>query len=361
MNKYYLNAALGCCLMLGACSQAPKNQIAGTTDLIPDGAYVVLCTTTGVKLDSAQVKNQTFSFQNFPVTSGQGVVSYLGGKQEVSVPVFLEEGNIQLQLGKVSKASGTPANDACNLFDDRYAELQKQATLIYNKWSNAPQGLLRDSLFKQYNEFSEKGHRLITKTVLANAKNPFGSFLVNRFKTRYPLEEVKEWVKAIPQEMRSEKIKQLSVIIAGRENTSVGKKFVDITMHDVDGKEAKLSEYIKQNKYTLVDIWSSWCGFCRGEMPYLAKLYKQYHSQGFGLVGVSLDSDAKDWTGCIQKMNLEWDHISDLKGWKSPVVLDYGVTGLPTSLLISQDGTIVARDLCCADLTKKLAELFSGE
>ena len=66
MKTQSMYAALGC-LLLGACSQQPENQIVGTTDVVPDGAYVVLSTAKGVRLDSAQVKNQAFTFQNFPM------------------------------------------------------------------------------------------------------------------------------------------------------------------------------------------------------------------------------------------------------------------------------------------------------
>ena len=77
-------------------------------------------------------------------------------------------------------------------------------------------------------------------------------------------------------------------------------------------------------------------------MPRVKALYEKYHSKGFEIVGVSLDNDKAAWTGAIQRMNLTWPHLSDLKGWQSEAAALYGISSIPATLLIDPQGKIVA-------------------
>ena len=96
-----------------------------------------------------------------------------------------------------------------------------------------------------------------------------------------------------------------------------GSQFKDIALQTPQGATKRLSDYCGKGNYVLVDFWASWCGPCRAEMPNVKKAYEKYHSKGFEIVGVSLDNDKAAWTGAIQRMNLTWPHLSDLKGWQS--------------------------------------------
>ena len=140
--------------------------------------------------------------------------------------------------------------------------------------------------------------------------------------------------------------------------TAVGKKFIDFTLNTPDGKPVKLSDFIAANNYTLIDFWASWCGPCRMEMPNVVAAYAKYKAKGFGIVGVSLDNDVESWKKAIKDLNITWPQMSDLKGWQCEGAALYGVRAIPATLLVSKDGTIVARDLRGEDLEAKLAELM---
>ena len=60
----------------------------------------------------------------------------------------------------------------------------------------------------------------------------------------------------------------------------------------------------------------------------------------------------------IEKHQLNWRHISDLKGWGSEAARAYGVSAIPASVLIGPDGKIIALNLGGDALDKKLAELL---
>ena len=138
----------------------------------------------------------------------------------------------------------------------------------------------------------------------------------------------------------------------------IGQKFLDLEEADTDGNTHKLSEYVGQGKWVLVDFWASWCGPCKGEMPNVVAAYKKYHDKGFDIVGLSFDREKDPWVAAITEWEMPWIHLSDLKYWNSTASDVYSVNSIPDNLLIDPEGTVVARGLRGEDLEAKLAEVI---
>nr|WP_262898808.1 TlpA disulfide reductase family protein [Dawidia soli] len=155
---------------------------------------------------------------------------------------------------------------------------------------------------------------------------------------------------------KTAKAKEITDRIANLRATQVGNGYIDFVMNDVNGKPVKLSSY--KGKYVLLEFWASWCGPCRAENPNLREQYKKYSAKGFNILGVSLDSKAEPWKKAIEKDELPWVHVSDLKGWQNQAAVQYGVRAVPANFLIGPDGKIIARDLRAETLNAKLEEIF---
>ena len=127
----------------------------------------------------------------------------------------------------------------------------------------------------------------------------------------------------------------------------------------IDDTEYKAEDYA--GKTVLIDFWATWCGPCRGEIPNVKKLYAYYHEKGFEIIGISSDRDVETLKKFIEKEEMPWKQMMRDKA----LVADgqtmgtyYGVTGIPTMILIGPDGKVVTINARGPALGKALAEIY---
>ena len=115
-----------------------------------------------------------------------------------------------------------------------------------------------------------------------------------------------------------------------------------------------------KGKIILLDFWAGWCPPCikqiKEEFPTIIEKYKD---KNFQIVSFSFDVDRKMWKDASDKLELSWPDFSNLiKMSNSPVALNYGITQIPTSFIISEEGKILKRVEYSDDLEKELDRVF---
>lgn len=104
-----------------------------------------------------------------------------------------------------------------------------------------------------------------------------------------------------------------------------------------------------RGKVVLIDFWATWCAPCMKEQPELRGLYdklkKQVGDGKFEILGVSLDRSRENWVKAIERLQIGWPQVSDLKFWRSPVAKDYRIEELPFNVVIDRQGKIIAVNL----------------
>jgi len=116
-------------------------------------------------------------------------------------------------------------------------------------------------------------------------------------------------------------------------------------------------------KVVLVDFWATWCGPCVAEIPNVLEQYEKYHAQGFEVVGISLDQDRDALEKFVADRKIPWPILfepSEGDGWQHPLATYYGISGIPTVILIGRDGNVITLNARGERLGEELDKIFSG-
>ena len=138
---------------------------------------------------------------------------------------------------------------------------------------------------------------------------------------------------------------------------------IEFESKDLDGNAVNSKDVFGKNKYTMINIWASWCGPCIKELPELEEINKEFEAEGCGIIGLLVDgtdpvglSDAKEIiadTGVTYMNVIDNDGLADL----------LQVTGVPTTIFVDENGKIVGKTIVGADpeAYKKVMEGLLGE
>lgn len=114
----------------------------------------------------------------------------------------------------------------------------------------------------------------------------------------------------------------------------------ELPFQDGDGKPLKLADW--KGKAVLLNLWATWCGPCRKEMPALDKLQKDLGSDKFEVVALSVDRNGTE----VAKKFLAEIKVEALRFYIDPTsraTSTLKAVGMPTTILIGADGLEIGR------------------
>ena len=118
-----------------------------------------------------------------------------------------------------------------------------------------------------------------------------------------------------------------------------GQPAPEFELPSLSGEIVRLSEY--RGKVVFLNIWATWCGPCREEMPSMEKLYQELKDDDFEILAVSVDEKgARAVEPFAKKFNLTFPILLDQEGKASRL---YNTTGVPETFIIDKNGVIISK------------------
>ncbi len=187
-----------------------------------------------------------------------------------------------------------------------------------------------------------------------------------------------EYIETVSNEVKSPKIKEFLLFQVASNTISYAKdlqKFYDLFMANSSSEDhkkvitEKYNKLIKlskgqpspkfvdyenykggtmslddlKGKYVYVDVWATWCGPCKREIPFLKTIEKEYHNKNIVFISMSIDKkkDYEKWKKMVKDESLSGVQLFAPNDWNSDFVTNYGITGIPRFILIDTEGNIV--------------------
>jgi len=349
--------------------------IIGKTKGFKDGTKLYLKKTESGSLkdnlDSATVINNSFTFKGRVSEPSQytlhtGYTGWFGRPPETFYRLNLWISNSTIyftdEVGnlKFPKISGSQLqndnNDMIQTINPLYSKLDSIGRIIDEL---TPSDSVRNRTLRTlWRKLDAERFNSEINFIKTHPKSIISIYILNIYKSTLGKQASKDlYVQIDPQIRNSPDGKSIKGYIGFPDLVSIGDKYVDIELPNLNGKPIKLSSL--KNKYILLEFWAGWCGPCRLENPRLLSLYNKYKQKGFEIYGVSLDDKREGWQNAVKEDKINWITVSDLKGsiYSEPASI-YNVQGIPCNYLINKKGIIIAQNIMGENLEKKLNEIF---
>lgn len=292
-------------------------------------------------IDSTIIQGNAFTFSGQTDTIQLCQVSPSHRSQALTFCI-LENADIQLDMTEKVQHTGTPLNEMLAKAVSEYDRLNKQISEHQQKMmENNPELTIKEWKEVYINEMQPTVDEHIAALFTNNENTPIGELLTNFFLSGVSLDKQLQLIESLSPELQNLKqISQRKIKLEGIRNTSIGQPYTDIKGVDIAGNPIALSDFIGKGNYVLMDVWASWCGPCKQEIPNLAHLHKLYKDKGLTVVGVFVWDQAKNLVPAMEKEGITWPQIIDSN---ENATLLYGIGGIPEIILFSPEGKILER------------------
>jgi len=342
-----------------------------------DSVFLRYTGNDGKSVHLAQAANNgKFSFSG--VTDGPQIASFsvkpsVTGKKDDSVQFYIEPGNMTVKLDasqiRQSKLTGSQTQSDADALTaylkptveamDSLSKLPKTDDGERKKEIKKLKGLYSDNMVKRTYQFAKE-----------HPQSYVSEYMVYMYSGMLSTDSINAVYIKLPQPLKDNFIgKQLGKKLTALEAGAPGKMASNFSTTDMNGKTISLNDF--KGKYVLLDFWATWCVPCRASHPHLRNIYSKYKDKGLDIVGIS-DDDTRValWKKAITTDSIgAWHQVlgggdvnKKMKGESNPndIMEQYGISALPTKILIDPNGKILARVVGDDGVTidKKLEEIF---
>lgn len=138
----------------------------------------------------------------------------------------------------------------------------------------------------------------------------------------------------------------------------------NIESYDLDHNTVNLQDVILSNKITIINIWGTFCGPCKVELPDLARLANDYAEQGVTIIGIATDVTNDDQEkidlakAIYRDANVNFTSLVNNEKLSQTVLS--GIYGVPTTMLVDQEGNLITNTILGANSYQYFAEILNS-
>ena len=339
----------------------------------PSNTFIIDATITGIQdstkvylfnintfnnLDSTIIVNDQFTFKGKLDNPINVAVSI----SDVSIGFWLENKKIKINaskkqlLKKDTDLNKVVTGSETNIIALRYKELMKPVNKRRSEmYKRFIEKVISEKTFQKYLDSIAK---VSIQFFLENPNNYFSLSRIFDLKSELKRERLGAYFSQLPSELKNSSYGKLLDDFLHIKPLKEGDYFVDIVAKNLQGETIKLSDF--KGKTILLDFWAGWCPPCikqiKEEFPSIIEKYKD---KNFQIVSFSFDFDRKMWENASDQLKIDWPDFSNLiRMNNNSVALHYGITQIPTSFIISEEGKILKRVEYEDDLEKELDKVL---
>ncbi len=326
--------ALGMIALFAACTQAPKGYTVEGT--LPDSTLngqtiYIKDVDKSVIVDSTIVDGANYTFEGKVDTA-----SLVSVATPNMIALFaLENGKVVIDAE--GNSSGTPLNDELTRITSQMESLNTEYSNAYQSF----EGSREEWNTVHENEWVPRFKQLVVDAFPTHTNDVVGYVVARLYMNVLNADEQLDMVNTFgPWLLSTKYVSALKTSLSAQKATAVGQPYVNIEGTDINGNPVSLSDYVGKGNYVLVDMWASWCGPCKREIPNLANLYNLYKDKGLTVLGIYVWDKIENLAPAMEAEKITWPQIIDSNETAAKL---YGVQGIPCIMLIGPDGTILDR------------------
>lgn len=338
----------GALAMFCACQPAQQGNKYTVTGELEDSTYhgkkiYIMRYDDNNRVDSTFIEGSKFVFEGQVDTAA---FCRIDVTHNVFANFILEGGCIKVNLKEYNQPSGTPLNDELRNIaleeDSIFSYVAQKQEEISSQYADEEKAL--EALKEFANQFKASIAARSKELFARHPNDAVGHFLMYRiFMDNLDVDTQLQIISTFGPWLKSTNMVKNTLVRANAlKNTAEGMAFTDIKGKDVDGNPVALSDYVGKGNYVLLDMWASWCGPCKGEIPNLLKLHNQYKDKGLTVLGLFVWDKDENLKKAMEEEGIVWPQIIDTEMASQNL---YGVDGIPHIILFAPDGTILKRYL----------------
>jgi thiol-disulfide isomerase/thioredoxin len=163
--------------------------------------------------------------------------------------------------------------------------------------------------------------------------------------TRNHPEKIEELFYLLPDTLKNGYYgKKVKKYLDGSSKIAIGQQ-VNFSFIDIYGNKLSISDF--KNKFVLIEFWATWCGPCIALIPEFKKISS--NSNKIQIISVSIDDDIIKWKNKVTELRLDWINAHYLQP-DINLKDKFFITGVPNNILLSQDGTILQKNIDISEI-----------